>query len=260
MVLALAVTLLWLGVTSPVQGRLTVTVLDVGQGESVLIEGPEGNRILVDVGLSEEAIAAALGRNLPFHDRRVDLVVITHPQADHFGGMPAVLERYNVGSVLASPVEADSAAYRSLRDSIREAAVPYREAAPGQTVDFGGGARLFVVSAPARSGDPNDASLVLKLAMGRASFLLTGDIGKKREAALVRSRADLHAVVYKVPHHGSSTSSSPEFLEAVGPLVDVISVGAHNPFGHPSREVLERLDGDVSVSTDGRHLWIETGR
>ena len=103
-----------------------MTVLDVGQGEAVLIEGPEGNRILVDAGPSEEAIAAALGRNLPFHDRRVDLALITHPQADHFGGMPAVLERYDVGSVLASPVEADSAAYRSLRNSIREAAVPYR--------------------------------------------------------------------------------------------------------------------------------------
>ncbi|MDP2674793.1 MAG: ComEC/Rec2 family competence protein [Dehalococcoidia bacterium] len=269
-VLGLAVTLLWLGVTSPVQGRLTVTVLDVGQGEAVLIEGPEGNRILVDAGPSEEAIAAALGRNLPFHDRRVDLALITHPQADHFGGLPAVLERYDVGSVLASSIEADSAAYRSVRNSIREAAVPYREAAPGQTVDLGGGARLYVVSAPARSGDPNDASVVLKLTLGRASFLLTGDIGKTREAALVRSGADLHAVVYKVPHHGSRTSTSPEFLEAVGPLVDVISVGAHNPFGHPSPDVLERLngdavfrtdrDGDVSVSTDGRHLWVETGR
>ena len=269
-VLALAAMLLWLGVTAPVQGRLTVTVLDVGQGEAVLIEGPEGNRILVDAGPSEEAIAAALGRNLPFHDRRVDLAVLTHPQADHFGGLAAVLERYEVGSVLASPVEVDSAAYRSLRDSIREAAVPYRQAAPGEAVDLGGGARLYVVSAPARGADPNDASVVLKLVMGRASFLLTGDIGETREAALVRSGADLRAVVYKVPHHGSSTSSSPAFLAAVDPLVDLISLGARNPFRHPSPDVLERLDGDavfrtdrdgdISVSTDGRRLWIETGR
>jgi len=265
-----AAAMLWLGITAPVQGRLTVTVLDVGQGEAVLIEGPDGNRILVDAGSNEEAIAAALGRNLPFHDRRVDLVVITHPQADHFGGLPVVLERYDVGSVLASPVEADSPAYRSVRDSIREAAVPYREAAPGQTIDLGAGAQVRVLSAPARAGDPNGASVVLKLAMGRASFLLTGDIRETREAALVRSGADLRAVVYKVPHHGSSTSSSPQFLEAVGSLVDVISVGADNPYGHPSEEVLERLDGDavfrtdrdgdVSVSTDGRRLWVETGR
>ena len=269
-VLALAAALLWLGITAPVQGRLTVTVLDVGQGEAVLIEGPDGNRVLVDAGPSEDAIAAALGRNLPFHDRRVDLTVLTHPQADHFGGLPAVLERYDVGSVLASPIESDSPAYRSARDSIREAAVPYREAAPGEAVDLGGGARLYVVSAPARGADPNEASVVLRLVMGRASFLLTGDIGEKREAALVRSGADLRAVVYKVPHHGSSTSSSPAFLAAVDPLVDVISVGAHNSFGHPSGDVIARLDGDavfrtdrdgdISVSTDGRRLWIETGR
>ena len=269
-VLSLAAALLWLGVTSPVQGRLTMTVLDVGQGEAVLIEGPDGNRVLVDAGPSEEAVAAALGRNMPFHDRRIDLVVISHPQADHFGGLPAVLERYDVGSVLAGPIEADSAAYRSMRDSVREAELPYREAAPGQTIDLGDGAGLLVLSAPARAGDPNEASVVLKLTMGRASFLLTGDIGETREAALVRSRADLRAVVYKVPHHGSRTSTSPEFLEAVGPLVDVISVGANNPFGHPSEDVLARLDGDavfrtdrngdVSVSTDGRRLWIETGR
>jgi competence protein ComEC len=269
-VLPLAAALLWLGVTSPVQGRLTMTVLDVGQGEALLIQGPDGNRILVDAGPSEEAVAAALGRNFPFHDRRIDLVVITHPQADHFGGLPAVLERYDVGSVLASPVEAESAVYRSVRDSIREAAVPYREAVAGDAIGLGDGARLLVLSAPARAGDPNEASVVLKLTMGRASFLLTGDIGETREAALVRSRADLRAAVYKVPHHGSHTSTSPEFLEAVGPLVDVISVGANNPFGHPSEDVLARLggdavfrtdrDGDVSVSTDGRRLWIETGR
>jgi competence protein ComEC len=224
----------------------------------------------VDAGPNQEAIAAALGRNLPFYDRRVDLTVLTHPQADHFGGLPAVLERYDVGSVLASPMEADSAAYRSLRDSIREAAVPYRETVAGQTVDLGGGARLWVVSAPTPAGDPNDASVVLKLVMGRASFLLTGDIGAAREAALVRAGADLRAAVYKVPHHGSRTSTSPEFLAAVDPMVDVISVGARNRFGHPSAEVLGRLDGDavfrtdrdgdISVSTDGRHLWIETGR
>ena len=269
-VLALAAALMWLGVSSPAQGRLVVTVLDVGQGEALLIEGPDGNRVLVDAGPGEEAIAAALGRNLPFYDRRVDLVVITHPQSDHFGGMPALLERYDVGSVLASPVEVDAAGYRSLRESIREAAVPYREAAAGQAVDLGGGARLSVVAAPERAGDPNDASVVLRITMGRASFLLTGDIGTARERALVRSGADLRAVVYKVPHHGSGTSSSPELLRAVDPLVDVISVGARNRFGHPSAQVLERLggdavfrtdrDGDISVSTDGWHLWVETGR
>lgn len=140
----------------------------------------------------------------------------------------------------------------------------------GQTIDLGNGARLYVISAPTQENGPNADSVVIKLTMGRASFLLTGDIGSSGEAALIRSGADLRATVYKVPHHGSATSSTGEFVSAVGPLVDVISVGRDNRFGHPSPEVLDRLDGhavfrtdlrgDIAVSTDGRRLWIETAR
>jgi competence protein ComEC len=197
-------------------------------------------------------------------------VVLTHPQADHLGGLPAVLRRYDVGSVLASPVGGDSAAYRAWKDALRGESVPYHEAAAGQTIDFGKEARLYVVSAPPQGRDHSEDSVVIKLTMGRASFLLTGDIESGREAALIRSSADLRATVYKVPHHGSTTSSTSEFVSAVDPLVDVISVGRDNRFGHPSPEVLERLDGDavfrtdlhgdIAVSTDGRRLWIETSR
>ena len=270
LLLALASALLWLAVTAPVSGRLTVTFLDVGQGDAILIEGPDGQRILVDGGPSEEAISAALGRSLPFYDRRIDLVVLTHPQADHLGGLPGVLRRYDVGSVLASPVEGDSAAYRAWKDALRGESAPYHEAAAGQTIDLGNGARLYVLSAPPQESDPNVDSVVIKLTMGRASFLLTGDIESSREAALIRSGADLRATVYKVPHHGSATSSTSQFVSAVDPLVDVISVGRDNRFGHPSPELLDRLDGDavfrtdlhgdVAVSTDGRRLWIEAGR
>jgi competence protein ComEC len=270
LLLALASALLWLAVTAPVSGRLTVTFLDVGQGDAILIEGPDGQRILVDGGPSEEAISAALGRSLPFYDRRIDLVVLTHPQADHLGGLPGVLRRYDVGSVLASPVEGDSAAYRAWKDALRGESLPYHEAAAGQTIDLGNGARLYVLSAPPQESDPNVDSVVIKLTMGRASFLLTGDIESSREAALIRSGADLRATVYKVSHHGSATSSTSQFVSAVDPLVDVISVGRDNRFGHPSPELLDRLDGDavfrtdlhgdVAVSTDGRRLWIEAGR
>jgi beta-lactamase superfamily II metal-dependent hydrolase len=148
--------------------------------------------------------------------------------------------------------------------------VPYHEAAAGQTIDLGNGARLYVLSASPEGSDSNEGSVVIKLTMGRASFLLTGDIESSREAALVRSGADLRATVYKVPHHGSATSSTSDFVSAVDPLVDVISVGRDNRFGHPSPDLLQRLDGDavfrtdlhgdVAVSTDGRRLWIEAGR
>ena len=269
LILALGSVLLWLGMTAPVPGRLSVTFLDVGQGDAIMIQGPDRHRILVDGGPNEDAITAALGRRLPFYDRRIDIVVLTHPEEDHLGGLPAVLQRYDVGSVVASPMEGDSAAFDAWEEALREESLPYYEAAPGQTIDLGSGARLLVLSAPP-GGDPNEGSLVIKLTMGRASFLLTGDIESAREAALVRSGADLRAAVYKVPHHGSDTSSTDDFVSAVGPLVDVISVGEDNRYGHPSPEVLERLDGDavfrtdldgdVTVTTDGQRLWIKTGR
>jgi competence protein ComEC len=269
LLLAMASALLWLGITMPQPGRLAVTFLDVGQGDAVLIEGPDGHRILVDGGPSEDAITSALGRTLPFYDRRIDLVVLTHPQADHLGGLPVVLARYDVGSVLASPVKAESAAYRAWSDSLLEDSVPYTVAAAGQMIEMGNEALLYVLSAPEEESDPNEGSVVIKLTMGRASFLLTGDIGSAREAGLIRSGADLRATVLKVPHHGSDTSSSSEFVSAVDPVVDVISVGRGNRFGHPAPEVLERLDGDavfrtdlhgdVTISTDGRRLWIQTG-
>src|SRR5439155_356676 len=102
--------------SAPNHGRLTVTFLDVGQGEAILIESPEGHRILLDGGPSGEAITPALGRHLPFYDRRLDLVMLTHPQLDHIGGLPTVIDQYAVGRVLSSPAQVDSAAYRAWSD------------------------------------------------------------------------------------------------------------------------------------------------
>jgi len=275
LILALSSVLLWLAITAPVSGRLTVTFLDVGQGDAILIEDPAGHRILVDGGPSGEALTSALGRRLPFYDRRIDLLVLTHPQSDHLGGLPAVLDRYGVGSVLASPIGADTAVYWVWREAVGAAALPYVEALRGQWADLGGGARLTVVSPDpsllaANEGDPNEASVVLRLSMGRVAILLTGDIGTEGEADLIHSGTDLRAAVLKLAHHGSDTSSSPQFVRRVGSVVDIISVGANNRYGHPSPDVLDRLDGglilrtdrhgDITVSTDGQRLWVKTQR
>ncbi|HEU4758564.1 MAG TPA: MBL fold metallo-hydrolase [Dehalococcoidia bacterium] len=244
----------------------------MGQGDAILIEGPAGHRILVDGGPSGETVAAALGRHLPFYERRLDLVVLTHPQADHLAGLPEVLARYDVAGVLDSPA-GDSSAYRAWRDAVRAEGAPRVEATRGQSFDLGDGARLTVLAPDPRrppTHDPNEASVVFKLTMGRVAVLLTGDIDADAEAALVRSGADLRAAVLKLPHHGSDTSSSPDFLRRVDPLLDVVSVGAGNRFGQPSPQVLDRLrgdlvlrtdrHGDITVSTDGQHLWIYTQR
>jgi len=272
--LALASAFLWLAVTAPVSGRLTITFLDVGQGDAILIEAPEGQRILVDGGPSGEAITAALSRNLPFYDRRIDLVVLTHPQADHLGGLPAVLENYDVHAVLADPVPADTAFYDVWTQSIRAAGLAVTPAGRGQTIDLDG-AELTVLNpgADVTAADAaylNDTSVVLRLTMGGVSFLLTGDISERAESTIVRSGVYLQADVLKVAHHGSRTSTSPLFLRRVRPLIDVISVGADNRFGHPAPDVLHRLqddtvlrtdlNGDVTVSTDGERLWVQTQR
>lgn len=274
LVLVLASTLLWLAASRPESGRLTVTFLDVGQGDAILIEGPDGHRVLVDGGPSGKAITAALGRRLPFYDRRLDLVTLTHPQQDHIGGLPAVLDEYSVRRVLSAPVDGETAAYGEWTEAIESRHIPKASASRGQTIDLGGGATLAVLHAPTNDlidqEAINDASIVLRLTMGDLSFLLTGDITETAEAALIRSGTDLDSSVLKIAHHGSRTSTSPAFVGRATPLVDVISVGAGNTYGHPTDEVLARLSGDlvlrtdhhgdITVSTDGRHLWLHTQR
>lgn len=271
--LTLACSLMWLAVTAPEQGRLSVTFLDVGQGDAILIEGPRGHRVLVDGGPSEEALNSALGRNLPFYDRRIDLVVLTHPQADHVGGLPAVLRGYNVGGVLTSPFEANTASYGVWLEALDRASVPVVAAARGQRVELGEGAVISVIHPPPAtkvetSAGLNDASVVLMVTMGSVSILLTGDIEETGESALMRSGRELRATVLKVPHHGSRSSSTEPFVGRVQPLVGVISVGEPNPFGHPSPETLQRLEGalllrtdrhgDVKITTDGERIWVQT--
>ncbi len=273
--LALASVAVWAWALSPARAELSVTFLDVGQGDAALIEGPSGQRVLVDGGPSGEVLSDALGRVLPFYDRRIDLVVLTHPQADHLAGLPVVLDRYSVGAVMTTRFANETALYDEWQDLLATSHIPSVTATRGQWIDLADGARLTVLNPTPTTkliddSGLNDTSIVLRLTMGDAAVLLTADISQDAESALIRLGTDLRSTVLKVPHHGSATSSSPPFLARVHPLVDVISVGPNNPYGHPAPEVLDRLqggavyrtdeDGDVTVSTDGTHLWVETQR
>jgi competence protein ComEC len=273
--LALAGGLLWWAALTPSGGRLTVTVMDVGQGDAILIESPAGQRILVDGGPSGRAISEALGRETPFWDKGIDLVVLTHPEEDHLNGLVTVLERYDVKEVLASPVESDSAAYDAWRGAVENEGAPYYEAAPGEWFDLGRGARLEVLGPPTEpveggEDDLNDNSVVLRLTWDEVSFLLTGDLETAGEEALLDEGADLRSTVLKVAHHGSAYGTGEPLLAAVHPAVAVISVGADNSYGQPSPRVLQRLEdslvyrtdlnGRVKLSTDGEHLRVEVDR
>jgi competence protein ComEC len=264
----------WLALGDEDDRRLEVKFLDVGQGDAILIESPDGHRVLVDGGPAAPPIASALGRNLPFYDRRIDLVVVTHPDVDHLGGLLEVLQEYDVGAVLASPLVADTALYDTWLDALEASDIPATTADAGQTVALGGGATIETLWPDA--DDPllptrelNDGSTVLRLDYGDASFLLTADITEATEETLVRADTHLDVDVLKVAHHGSAYSSSPNFLTAASPAISVISSGESNQYGHPAQETLDRVpgrvfrtdeDGDVTIETDGKQIWVKTQR
>jgi competence protein ComEC len=263
------------GVFAAPDGRLTVEVFDVGQGDAVFIRTPDGQKLLVDGGPDGQVIEQELGEALPFWDRKLDMVLLTHPDSDHLSGLLSVVERYDVGQVVESPVEAETELAAAWQDLIDEKGVPCEEVAAGGWVDLGRGASLRILGPPEQplmgtSADTNNNSLVLKLTWGDVSFLLTGDVEAAGEAALLEDRADLRATVLMVAHHGSAYSTSQALLDAVRPVVSVISVGADNDFGHPAASTLERLDdtivyrtdqqGDVTFSTDGERLWVGAER
>lgn len=273
-VLGLASVFVWLLVPGSPGDRLTVTFLDVGQGDAILIRSPAGHRILVDGGPSGEAISEALGRHLPFWDRHLDLVVLTHLHQDHVTGLVTVLERYDVDQVLAPPLPEDAwAVDRAWQEALEREHAAISEPVAGQWIDLGGGAWLSVLhpppSTPAVLADAGEDanSVVLKLTLGEASFLLAADLTAKGETYLTNRHADLRATVLKVAHHGSAGSTSADFLAAVQPLTAVVSVGQDNAYDLPSPETLGRLaprpvfrtdlNGDIEISTDGERLWVE---
>jgi competence protein ComEC len=254
-------------------GRLHVVFLDVGQGDAIFIQTPSGRQVLIDGGPSETQVLSQLGSRMPFWDRSLDLVVLTHPDSDHINGLVSVLERYQVDMVIHRRIEMDSETYDYWLALVEAegAAVYWGEAGLRLMLDTG--LEMVVLHPGVEVWEGvNDNSVVTRLTYGQVSLLLTGDIEAEVERALVGAHRDapLQSTVLKAAHHGSCSSTTQEFLEAVGPEVVVISVGADNRFGHPCGEVLERLQdmptyrtdehGTVEIVSDGARVWVETER
>jgi competence protein ComEC len=274
LVLGLSSIAAWLALTAPASSNLSVTVLDVGEGDAILIEAPSGNRALIDGGPSGNVLASALGRNVPFYDRRIDLVAATHPQSDHVGGLPSLLDSYDVAAILDTSAEPTSEAGTTWRGAAASSNALLLIARRGQSFDLGDGVTLSVIAAEIPSAEAganlNDSSVVLRLQYGSFAMLLTGDLGEAGEHAVVETGTSLRSTVLKIGHHGSRTSTSERFLDLVDPSVALISVGADNRFGHPAPDVLDRLagqsvyrtdeSGDIRLTTDGDSVWISTQR
>lgn len=260
--------LTWSG--SQPDGKLHVTFFDVGQGDATLIQTPTGRQILIDAGYFPSIINAHLGRTIPFWDREIDMVIATHPDADHVTGLPEVFERYRVGQfVYDGNLEGTSTLYDAVLERVAQFDVPSRPALAGETIVIEDGVRLEVVH-PGRDLDDeirNNNSVSLRLVYGDFSLLLSGDAERAAEREMVERGVNLASVVYKVGHHGSDTSSTQRFLDEVRPKIAVISVGEDNRFGHPHPDVIARLQamgaailttselGTIEVTTDGEQMW-----
>jgi competence protein ComEC len=226
-------------------GDLRLLVLDVGQGDSILLITPSGKQILIDGGRDNTALSR-LGKAMPFFDRTIELLVLTHPDADHVTALPAVLARYRIERVLMTGVAHDSDIYRAFLEAVRDEGARVLLADPDLDVDMGDGVLLDVVwPRPGLLGrttkKTNETSIVLRALYGGHSILLTGDIEAEAEAGILASGEHIDSDVLKVAHHGSRTSSMTGFLLATSPELAVISVAAKNPFGHPHPWVTRRL-------------------
>ena len=248
-------------------GTLEVYFFDVGQGDSELIRLPGGENILIDAGTSstEDELVGEL-RSLGAET--LDLVVATHPHADHIGGMAAVIDAFDVRQVVMPRVsESDTPTtktYENLLQSIADKGLTITPAEPGDELLSSGGAVLTVLAPNGKDyGDLNNYSVVLRLTYGEDSFLFTGDAEEESEEEMLSLDWPLTATVLKCGHHGSETSTSPAFLDAVSPQYAVISCGVDNDYGHPDAVTLEKLEaagtevfrtdlqGTILASTDG---------
>jgi len=258
--------LLWL--RGRPDGNLHVAFLDVGQGDAILIQTPTGRQVLVDGGRYPSRLLEELGEQMPFWDRSLDVVMATHPDADHADGLISAVERYDVGQLVTNGADEDEdAAFAALlAAAAADGAIHVAQA--GETLDLGDGARLEILQVGAPGADEgNDASVVARLVYGELAVLLTGDAAEAAEAALLAGDRPLAATVLKAGHHGANTSCSADFLRAVAPQVVVISVGADNSYGHPAPAMLQRIAaqgatilrtdevGTIELVSDGRQMW-----
>ncbi len=261
---------------------------DVGQGDAILATKGK-NQILIDAGPGEKVLGC-LSNHIPFWDKTLELMILTHPEADHGGGLPSVLERYKVLQFVSNSLVVETGLFQKIREEILRQKIPVYSPKVGDKIKIGNleieilfplekmGEEIVwekegspqVLGVSVFGGNLNETAIVSLLKYGDFYSLLTADIGVKQEQEILKVLDRVQPCqVLKVAHHGSKYSSSREFLEKFSPSLAVISVGAANRYGHPSFEVLERLrnlgikikrtdlDGEIEVISDGKRWWLK---
>jgi len=254
---------------------LEVNFFDVGQGDAIFIETPEQHQILIDGGPSS-VILEKLAKEMPFWDRTIDLVILTHPEEDHLSGLIDVLKRYKVENILWTGVLHQAPEYNEWKRVIEAEGAKIQIAKVGQKIFWNKDPKnFFEILYPFEKltgqdlKEVNNTSVVARLVFGEKSFLFPGDIYKEAEKEILDRGVEINSDVLKVSHHGSKTSTSEEFIKMVSPEIAVILVGKDNNYGHPHQETLETfkrndinilrtdLDGDIKTISNGLKLKVE---
>ena len=277
-VLVLAVLFIWgIVLAEGKEGVLTVAFLNVGQGDSIYIEAPNGNQVLIDGG-PDKKVLRALGEIMPFYDRSIDVIVATHPDKDHIGGLPIVLENYAVEVIIESGVGSKTNTYRELQNIIENQGLTRilgrRDVIIILDEKRGVYLRVLFPDQDVSDWDANEASVITRLVYGENSFLFPVDTPQSIENYLTyleRNSSDggLKSDVLKVGHHGSKPSTSPFFIAKVRPAYAIISAGENNRYGHPNQEVLDVLknyqanilttyeEGTIIFQSDGETITLK---
>lgn len=239
--------LIWWQVAHYRPAILTVAFLDIGQGDAVYIEAPNGNQVLIDGGPGR-GVLRALGEVIPWNDKKLDLMIATHPDADHLGGLSAVLDRFQVLGVMDNGQTSNTGYSRSwqmAKEAETKAGARVLLARRGQKIFLADDIYLDILSplTVPTGRDTNDGSVIAKLTYSQTNFLFTGDASTKIELSLLNqlSPAVLDVDVLKAGHHGSKTSSAPSFVDTVSPIYAIISAGKDNRYGHPHAQTLQTL-------------------
>jgi competence protein ComEC len=271
---AVLVGCLWLVLATGPAVPIRVSVLDVGQGDAILVEAADGSRLLVDGGADPDLLVRRLDERIPIWDRRIDLVVLTHPHEDHAGGLAGLVPRYRVGRIAETGVSGAGAGAKELRLAADRHGIGRVTLSQGDAFRLGAG-RVDVLwppradvsaTAPTTNREVNDTSIVLRIGVGSQRVLLMGDLEADRDGQLLAAIGDPGQPwdLLKVAHHGSAGATSRALLAAIHPRVAAISVGVDNDYGHPAAELLDRLaevgaavwrtdrQGTFSLVLDGR--------
>jgi competence protein ComEC len=250
-------------------GQLKVIFLDVGQGNAQLIVTPSGKTMLIDGGNNGKE-KVMFNYMKQYNVKKIDVVVGSHPDADHIGTLPELIDAMDIGAVYLPKASSNTKTYEALLTSIKKKGLKIKTAKSGVTIELDEKIKVEMVAPAGTYEDNNDMSAVVKVTYGQETFLFPGDAEYNSEQDMIKSGADLSSTVLAVGHHGSNSSSSVGFLKKVNPQYAVVQVGSDNNYGHPTEKTLKKLEdrkikifrtdknGTIIFSTDGNTLNVAT--